>query len=415
MHTSAGCNQFTHDYTTSVKARSLTWQRQTEEVSDVKIVKLNAEPMDGFDYLNAVPGGEVAAARLPIYHAIVSGLPEHLDALLVASDLQGIVPVKVCSGNERQVTGRGLSDNGGSPCVHNMEQDDEYTNENTNKYANEQIGGNSGIKGGTGSCVSGRDPNAANLYAFNMGEDGARDQTVDRLLGELLPEHAKLLLEVYWPQLDPRRTGVLLCGDLYARRGKRGASGNPLPVWLAFREAFSWVAGVDGNHDLTDEASAHRLHRAEGIHYLDAPGVVSAGPVPDGPAPSHAGPVPGRPAPRAVGQQRPLRIAGLGGIIGRPDKPNRLPEKQYLQSLTKLLKQQPDCLLLHQSPGIPELGCMGEPLIRQALEAGPETVVFCGHTHWEQPLVQLDNGTQILNADGRLFILTREEADNAGR
>lgn len=361
----------------------------------MKIVKLNAEPMDGFDYLNAVPGGEAAAARLPIYHATVSGLPEHLDALLVASDLQGIVPVKVCSGNERHVTGSGLNDDGGSPCVHNHYegQADQYT------------GGLGGTMGGGKERVSASDSGAADLCASVPygGEDGARDQTVDRLLGELLPEHAKLLLEVYWPQLDPRRTGVLLCGDLYARRGKRGASGNPLPVWLAFREAFGWVAGVDGNHDLTDEASAHRLHRAEGIHYLDAPGMVSAGPVPDGPAP------------RAAGQQRPLRIAGLGGIIGRPDKPNRLPEKQYLQSLAKLLKQQPDCLLLHQSPGIPELGCMGEPLIRQALEAGPETVAFCGHTHWEQPLVQLDNGTQILNADGRLFILTREEADITGR
>lgn len=294
----------------------------------MKILKLNDQPIEKYDYLNAIPGGEVAEAQLPIYHGTVSGLPEGIDALIVASDLQGIVPVP-------------------------------------------------------------------RMETHTMTADAAAESDMDVLLGVMLPAHVRLLLEVEWPEVDPDRVGVLLCGDLYARRGKRGASGNPVPVWLAFREAFGWVAGVDGNHDLTDEAGAHRLQSGEGIHYMDVPAVIDAGPPADGPAPY------------AAAQSQLLRIAGLGGIIGRPDKPNRLPEKHYLQSVNKLLKQQPDCLLLHQSPGIPELGLRGEPLIRQALEAGPETVVFCGHTHWDTSLVQLNNGTQIVNADSKLFILTR--------
>lgn len=294
----------------------------------MKILKLNDQPIEQYDYLNAIPGGEVAEAQLPIYHGTVSGLPEGIDALIVASDLQGIVPVP-------------------------------------------------------------------RMETHTMTADAAAESDMDVLLGVMLPAHVRLLLEVEWPEVDPDRVGVLLCGDLYARRGKRGASGNPVPVWLAFRQAFGWVAGVDGNHDLTDEAGAHRLHSSKGIHYMDVPAVIDAGPPADGPAP------------HAAAQSQLLRIAGLGGIIGRPDKPNRLPEKHYLQSVNKLLKQQPDCLLLHQSPGIPELGLRGEPLIRQALEAGPETVVFCGHTHWDTSLVQLNNGTQVVNADSKLFILTR--------
>lgn len=294
----------------------------------MKILNLNDQPIELYNYLSAIPGGEVAEAQLPIYHGTVSGLPEGIDALIVASDLQGIVPIP------RRET-------------------------------------------------------------HTMTADAAAESDMDVLLGVMLPAHVRLLLEVEWPAIDPDRVGVLLCGDLYARRGKRGASGNPVPVWLAFREAFGWVAGVDGNHDLTDEAGAHRLHSGEGIHYMDVPAVIDAGP----PA--------GGPAPHAAAQSQLLRIAGLGGIIGRPDKPNRLPEKHYLQSVNKLLKLQPDCLLLHQSPGIPELGLRGEPLIRQALEAGPETVVFCGHTHWDTSLVQLNNGTQVVNADSKLFILTR--------
>ena len=294
----------------------------------MKILQLNDQPIEQYDYLNSIPGGEVALEQLPIYHGTVSGLPEGIDALIVASDLQGIVPVP-------------------------------------------------------------------RTEVHTITADTSAESDMDLLLGVVLPAHVRLLLEVEWPEMDPGRVGVLLCGDLYARRGKRGASGNPVPVWLAFREAFGWVAGVDGNHDLTDEAGVHRLHSGEGIHYMDVPAVINAGPPADGPA-SHA-----------AAQSQLLRIAGLGGIIGRPDKPNRLPEQHYLQSVNKLLKQQPDCLLLHQSPGIPELGLMGEPLIRQALEAGPETVVFCGHTHWDTSLVQLNNGTQVVNADSKLFILTR--------
>ncbi|MGR6545254.1 metallophosphoesterase family protein [Paenibacillus tundrae] len=319
----------------------------------MRIITLQEHPIETFGYLNAVPGGEVQAAQLPIYVGSISGLPKGMDALIVSSDLQGTVSLSY--GRE----GAKIDSNGD---VHiPLDRPSQSQHQQTIQDQDEPTG---------------------------SGEE-------DRLLGEVLPDYVRLLLEVEMPEIDPNRVGVLLCGDLYARRGKRGASGNPVPVWLAFRDAFGWVAGVDGNHDLTDEAGAHRLHSDAAIHYMNAPVVINASLPLDGLASSAA--------------SQPLRVAGLGGIIGRPDKPNRLPEKQYLQSLSKLLMQQPDCLLLHQSPGIAELGLKGEALIRQALEAGSETVVFCGHTHWQTSLVQLNNGTQIVNADSKLFIFTREQ------
>ena len=99
--------------------------------------------------MNAIPGGEVIQAQLPIYHGTLDGLPEGIDALIVASDLQGIVPV--------------------------MEKE----------------------------------------------SDAASDTgATDKLLGEMLPAYIRLLMEVEWPELDPQKTGVLLCGDMYAVRGK---------------------------------------------------------------------------------------------------------------------------------------------------------------------------------------------------
>lgn len=205
---------------------------------NLKIRQLQNEPIEHYTYLNSIPGGEVIEAQLPIYHGTLSGLPEGIDALIVTSDLQGIIPVT----------------------------------------------------------------------EMELGASSDTDST-DKLLGEMLPAYIRLLMEVEWPELDPQKTGVLLCGDMYALRGKRGASGNPVPVWLAFRAAFGWVAGVHGNHDLTDDADAHRLHHSEGIHCMDGPAtIISAGPPTGGLAPHAA-------------KARQLRIAGLGGIIGRPDKP----------------------------------------------------------------------------------------------
>ncbi|MEI7024426.1 metallophosphoesterase family protein [Paenibacillus sp. y28] len=102
-----------------------------------------------------------------------------------------------------------------------------------------------------------------------------------------------------------------------------------------------------------------------------------------------------------------VRWGGLGGIIGRPDKPSRMTETEFLRRLRKLAEHEPQGLLMHQSPDVPELGCEGSADIRRTLELGPPGLVFCGHSHWDNPLAELANGTQVLNVDAKVCILTR--------
>ncbi|WP_037289233.1 metallophosphoesterase family protein [Saccharibacillus sacchari] len=198
----------------------------------------------------------------------------------------------------------------------------------------------------------------------------------ERLLGEELAEHLALLLQLEFPKIDPQRVLVLLCGDLYADPNVRGSSGDPLPVLRAFSSQFGSVAGVAGNHDLFSSGEPQQL---EQVLFFEHPGIQKA-----------AG----------------MRIAGLGGIMGRADRPNRMPKELFLRELKRLLARKPDLLLLHQGPDKPTLGLRGDAGIRKQLESASDTLVCCGHVHWEQPLAEIGQ-VQVLNADGRAFILTQ--------
>ncbi|MFM9279711.1 hypothetical protein [Paenibacillus jiagnxiensis] len=48
-----------------------------------------------------------------------------------------------------------------------------------------------------------------------------------------------------------------------------------------------------------------------------------------------------------------MLVAGLGGVTGRTDKPNRMPEADYLRELQGLLRKGPRVLMLHQGPDVP--------------------------------------------------------------
>jgi hypothetical protein len=46
-------------------------------------------------------------------------------------------------------------------------------------------------------------------------------------------------------------------------------------------------------------------------------------------------------------------------------------------------------------------------VVRHALEAAPPTLLVRGHDHWPVPLATLANGTQVLNVEGRVVVMTR--------
>lgn len=210
---------------------------------------------------------------------------------------------------------------------------------------------------------------------------GGRD---NRLVGEELPETLDLLLRCSLPDVNPARVIVLLCGDLYADPFKRGSSGDPLPAWKAFHRHFGTVVGVAGNHDLFTGEGIAELEAAQGIDFYSEPKLAV-----------HGG----------------MIVAGLGGVTGRAGKPNRMPEADYLGFLQKLLRKGPHVLMLHQGPDVPAAGFPGHAGTREALEAAPPLLVCCGHVHWEQSLAELENGTQVLNVDGRVLVFTEASLD----
>lgn len=270
----------------------------------MRITKIQEEPIERVPYLAAGAGGKGAVASwLPIFFGEMAGIPDAFDAVIVTSDLQGVIE----SGDAQPI-----------------------------------------------------------------------------LLGVALPAMLSLLLQIEMPSIRPGKTLVLLCGDLFADPQKRGSSGDPTPVWLAFRHEFEFVIGVNGNHDLFEQNSGTQLKAREGVTVLDDPQLV---------------------------QVKGLRIAGQRGIVGREDKPNRREQKTFLQGVRNLLRAQPDILLLHQGPDEPSEKLPGLPEIRECLVPYPPVLVCCGHVHWERPFIELENGTQVLNADGKAFVFTRPTPD----
>jgi hypothetical protein len=66
-----------------------------------------------------------------------------------------------------------------------------------------------------------------------------------------------------------------------------------------------------------------------------------------------------------------------------------------------------DILVSHDGPNVEGTDLPGWPSVRRTLESSPATLVIRGHDHWPTPLATLANGTQVLNVEGRVCVLTR--------
>lgn len=199
-----------------------------------------------------------------------------------------------------------------------------------------------------------------------------------KLLGETLPEFLKLLIEVELSEINLDNIGILICGDLYTNLNKRGSSGDVKVVWNKFNAIFKWVAGVAGNHDSFGEHyELQEFKKQKGIYLLH----------------------------KEIISLDNIRIGGISGIIGNPEKPNRVEQTDYLSSLKQIIKKQPDFVLLHETPDYKELKLIGNSLIRETIENSLESKIFCGHCNWNKSLNQYKNGTQVLNCDSKAIIL----------
>ncbi len=75
----------------------------------MRVTELGNSPIHEILYLNARPKGGADVARLPVLTGRVEGLPPGLDALLLTSDLQGVVP-SWASGGAGELLGEALAD-----------------------------------------------------------------------------------------------------------------------------------------------------------------------------------------------------------------------------------------------------------------------------------------------------------------
>jgi hypothetical protein len=101
-----------------------------------------------------------------------------------------------------------------------------------------------------------------------------------------------------------------------------------------------------------------------------------------------------------------IRIAGLGGIIGNPDRPQRRRAEDYLATLERLVSPAPELLLMHEGPDGVHAGQRGSTQVREMLEASGIGLVIRGHAHWDEPFAEFSGGLQVLNVDSRVVVLT---------
>lgn len=267
----------------------------------LRVENLDLRPIVTIPYEYLESRGKVRRADLPILSGIASGIPHQLDAIIVASDLQGMEPA--------------------------------------------------------GSALGAQKPLGAMAAAWlhDMGLSG------------VIPR--------------PERTGVVLAGDLHmdTSLAKRGGTGDVSAIWELFASGMKWVAGVPGNHDSFRGGEPGIVEWAGSgtCHLLDGTAV----------------------------DVDSLRIAGLGGVIARSERPYRRAEPDYVAALKRLCAAGPDLVVLHQSPDGRDENCGGSIAIRDCLESMTSRLVVSGHTLWPQPLGNLKNGTQVLNVAGRVVVL----------
>lgn len=76
----------------------------------MRILSLDTEPVHEILFLNARRGGGTETQRLPVLRGTVERLPDEVQALLVTSDLQGVVPGWHLSGGPNLLLGEALAE-----------------------------------------------------------------------------------------------------------------------------------------------------------------------------------------------------------------------------------------------------------------------------------------------------------------
>lgn len=188
------------------------------------------------------------------------------------------------------------------------------------------------------------------------------------LLGCAIPEALGAIEQAHG--LPPVQSCLaLLAGDFYTDPNacKRGGTGPVDAVWASMEDAFAEVLGVAGNHD----SFRHRPGGLMDGHCLHLGG---------------------------------LRVAGVSGILGSRNKPNRRTPDAYRRVLRQALSEDPHILILHSAPHVDEAHPGSPELTKMLTELGFAGLLVCGHVGWKQPLQHIGRCTCV-NAHEAVILL----------
>ena len=106
-----------------------------------------------------------------------------------------------------------------------------------------------------------------------------------------------------------------------------------------------------------------------------------------------------------------LKIGGVSGIVGNPQRNQRRTEGDFLAVMESVTDKNPDLLLLHRGPDDPDRGRLGDPGIALSLTTGFEGLTVFGHTRWDWPWLMPMGTGQVLNVDARVVVVLRAESE----
>lgn len=201
---------------------------------------------------------------------------------------------------------------------------------------------------------------------------GRERAKANRLLGEVVAEELAKL--VTWGTI-PTPDFYCLCGDFYDYPDlhARGGTGEVSSVLNAFGAKDTPVLAVAGNHDIMEGPLLF------GVTLLDG----------------------------TLAECIDVRIGGVGGIAGNPERNQRKTERIFIEVLQKVLLELPHIVLLHQGPEGPTERHKGWSELNSELTLHSGMLVAFGHTHWPEPFYE-EHGNLFCNVDSRVVIFVSE-------
>ncbi|MGE0207468.1 MAG: metallophosphoesterase [Candidatus Babeliales bacterium] len=201
--------------------------------------------------------------------------------------------------------------------------------------------------------------------------------------------HTPLVVEMLDSFLHLDQFVVLTAGDM-AGKNIYGSDDNPTPSYEFLAQRAREFYFVQGNHDLPDPENKHVALKNKQEKYA---------------ALEH-----GKVIQTLVGS-----LGGVHGTISSKVHPHKMPHENYMQWAQKMLVQEVDIFMTHETPSLPVFDQRGNRSIGNAelfelVDSYKPKIHIYGHCH-HADFYTVINGVHYLNVDARVVIVLPEEDD----